>query len=103
VQLARDTGDEWILSHDVLATTSDAGTLEGTFQRCNVLCGLTLSEALTDADDATERDMIACEQRGVRLIAPYRENTLVKSPDEKSSKRYFKKDMFKNNPTSQDL
>ena len=94
VQVVRDIDSDYILSSDVLTTTSDAGTLEGTFQRYDVLCGLTLSDALTDAGYATERDLIACERFGVRLIAPYRENTLVKSPDEKSGKRYFKKDMF---------
>jgi len=94
VQVAREIDSDYILSYDVLATTSDAGTLEGTFQRCDVLNGFVPSDALTDAGYATERDMIACEQRGVLLIAPYRENTLAASLKKKSGKQYFKKDMF---------
>lgn len=93
-QLARDLDDDWILGHDVLATTSDAGTLEGTFDRCGALSGAVPTDALTDAGYATERDLIACERRGVTLIAPYRENTLAASSKKKSGKRHFKKDVF---------
>jgi len=50
------------------------------------LSGLIPSEALADAGFATERDLIGCEQKGVTLYSPYRENTLVKSAEAKSPK-----------------
>ena len=94
VQMVRDLETDWITGYDVLPTNTDIGTLEGTFDRCKTLSGSIPKRVLTDAGYATERDLIACEQAGVTLYAPYRENTLVKEPDKKSKKAYFKKALF---------
>jgi transposase len=94
VQMARCTNSDWILGYDVLPTNTDIGTLNGTFERCRKLSGSVPKRVLTDAIYASERDLIVCEQAGVTLYAPYRENTLVKSSDKKSKKQYYKKEVF---------
>ena len=53
---------------------------------------------LADAGYATEQDMLTCERFGVMLYASYRENTLTKSSEKKSGRRYFKKDVFRWEP-----
>ena len=94
VPLVRDLDSDWITGYDTLATNTDIGTLEGTLARCQKLSASIPLQILTDAGDATERDMIVCEQKGVTLYAPYRENTLAPSPGKKSRKSYFKKSAF---------
>ena len=94
VQAVHDTNTDWILGHDVLPTNTDVGTLAGTLDRCRNQCGCVPQKILTDGRYATEQDLLVCEAAGVTLYAPYGENTLVKSPEEKSKKRFFKKEAF---------
>jgi hypothetical protein len=94
VQLVRDLDTNWITGYDTLATNTDIGTLEGTLDRCQQLSATIPLQILTDASYATERDMIICEQKGVTLYAPYRENTFSPSSEKKSRKSYFPKSAF---------
>ena len=102
VQLVRDLDTDWITAYETLATNTDIGTLEGTLDRCQKLSASIPSQILTDASYATERDMMVCEQKGVTLYAPYRENTLSPSGKKKANKRYFKKEEFQWNGERQE-
>ena len=93
-QLARDVNTDWVLGYDVLPTNTDVGTLAGTLERCRELSGRVPPQILTDGRYATEQDLTDCERMGVTMYATYGENTLPKSPKEKSKKRLFKKDAF---------
>jgi transposase len=77
-----------IVSFDVFAIATDAGTLPPLLDQSRRILGRALDTVITDAGYVSILDLRACAERGVELIAPVHENdyTVAKKADTKAKK-----------------
>jgi transposase len=94
-QFVVDTESLLILSFDVFAQATDAGTLAPMLDRTKEVTGVMLTQICTDAGYASLLDLQECHERGVRLIAPVQENHFTKQKRAKAANRRIGKDQFR--------
>ncbi len=90
-----------ILSFDVFAQATDAGTLAPMLDRTEEVTGRMLDQIDTDAGYASLLDLQACLERGVQLVAPVNENDFTEAKRAESSKATIGKDQFQWLPEEQ--
>jgi Transposase DDE domain len=76
IQTIRDVDSPLILSYDVFAQATDAGTLPPMLTRTKQLTGCGLQEILVDSGYVTGVDLAVCATESVRLYGPWKENDL---------------------------
>lgn len=76
IQTIRDVDSPLILSYDVFAQATDAGTLPPMLARTQQLTGRRLQEVLVDSGYVTGVDLAVCAAESVRLYGPWQENDL---------------------------
>jgi hypothetical protein len=90
-----------ILSFDVFAQTTDAGTLAPMLDRTEEVTGRMLDQIDTDAGYASLLDLQSCQERGVQLVAPVNENDFTERKRAESGKARIDKDQFQWLPEEQ--
>jgi transposase len=83
-----------ILSFDVFAQPTDAGTLPLMLDRTSVVTGRMLDQIDTDAGYFSVLDLQACQERGVRLVAPVQENDFTERKRAQAQNARIGKDQF---------
>lgn len=76
IQTIRDVDSPLILSYDVFAQATDAGTLPLMLARTKRLTDRRLQEVLVDSGYVTGVDLAVCAAESVRLYGPWKENDL---------------------------
>ncbi len=74
IQTIRDVESPFIVSYDVFAQATDAGTLPPMLERTEQLTGRRLKEMLVDCGYVTGVDLATCTAEGVMLYGPWKEN-----------------------------
>jgi transposase len=90
-----------VLSFDVFAQTTDAGTLPTMLDRTQEVTGRMLDQIDTDAGYASLLDLQSCQQRGVRLVAPVQENDFTARKRAEAKNTGIGKDQFQWLPEEQ--
>jgi transposase len=81
-----------ILSFEVFAQATDAGTLPPMLDRTTAVTGRMLDQIDTDAGYCSVLDLQACHARGVKLVAPVQENDFTerkRAPNDRIGKDQF--------------
>lgn len=76
IQTIRDVESPFILSYDVFAQATDAGTLPPMLGRTEQLTGHRLKELLVDCGYVTGLDLATCANEGMILYGPWKENDM---------------------------
>jgi transposase len=76
IQTIRDVDSPLILSYDVFAQATDAGTLPPMLERIEQLTGRRLKDVLADSGYVTGIDLALCAQAGVTLYGPWKANDM---------------------------
>jgi hypothetical protein len=74
IQTVRDVDSPFIVSYDVFAQATDAGTLPPMLERTEQLTGRRLQDVLVDSGYVTGLDLALCAQTGVTLYGPWKAN-----------------------------
>jgi hypothetical protein len=74
IQTVRDVDSPFIISYDVFAQATDAGTLPPMLKRTEQLTGRRLKEVLVDSGSVTGIDLALCAQAEVTLYGPWKTN-----------------------------
>jgi Transposase DDE domain len=74
IQTVRDVASPLIVSYDVFAQATDAGTLPPMLKRTEQLTGRRLKDVLVDSGYVTGIDLALCAQAGVILYGPWKAN-----------------------------
>jgi transposase len=90
-----------ILSFDVFAQPTDAGTLPPMLDRTTVVTGRMLDQIDTDAGYCSVLDLQECQARGVQLVAPVQENDFTVCKRAKAENTQIGKDQFQWLPEEQ--
>src|SRR4051794_1671521 len=90
-----------ILSFDVFAQPTDAGTLPPMLDRTAGVTGRMLAQIDTDAGYCSVLDLQACQARGVRLVAPVQENDFTERKRAQAEGAPIGKDRFQWLPEEQ--
>jgi len=90
-----------ILSFDVFAQPTDAGTLPPMLDRTALVTGRMLAQIDTDAGYCSVLDLQACQARGVRLVAPVQENDFTEQKRAQAPNARVGKDQFQWLPEEQ--
>ena len=90
IQTVRDVDSPLILSYDVFAQATDAGTFSPMLARTEQLTGRRLKEVLVDSGYVTGIDLALCAQEEVTLYGPWKAND-VSAPE---TPRLFTKAQF---------
>ena len=90
-----------ILSFDVFAQPTDAGTLPPMLDRTAVVTGRMLDQIDTDAGYCSVLDLQACQARGVQLVAPVQENDFTERKRAQAENTQIGKDQFQWLPEEQ--
>jgi transposase len=90
-----------ILSFDVFAQPTDAGTLPPMLDRTFVVTGRMLVQIDTDAGYCSVLDLQACQARGVQLVAPVQENDFTARKRAHAENPQIGKDQFQWLPEEQ--
>ncbi len=90
-----------ILSFDVFAQPTDAGTLPPMLDRTAVVTGRMLDQVDTDAGYCSVLDLQACQARGVQLVAPVQENDFTARKRAQAGNTQIGKDQFQWLPEEQ--
>jgi transposase len=90
-----------ILSFDVFAQPTDAGTLPPMLDRTAVVTGRMLDQIDTDAGYCSVLDLQACQARGVQLVAPVQENDFTARKRAQAENPQIGKDQFRWLPEEQ--
>jgi transposase len=90
-----------ILSFEVFAQPTDAGTLPPMLDRTCEVTGHMLAQIVTDAGYCSVLDLQACHARGVQLIAPVQENDFTEQKRAQAPKPRIGKDQFQWLPEEQ--
>ena len=90
-----------ILSFDVFAQPTDAGTLPPMLDRTAVVTGRMLAQIDTDAGYCSVLDLQACQARGVQLVAPVQENDFTEQKRAQAQNARIGKDQFQWLPEEQ--
>ncbi len=83
-----------ILSFDVFAQASDAGTLPVMLDQTKQVIGRHLQTVIADAGYVSVLDLEACAQREVELTAPYQENDYTQAKGDSKPDGVIGKDAF---------
>jgi transposase len=83
-----------ILSFEVFAQPTDAGTLPPMLDRTAFVTGRMLAQIDTDAGYCSVLDLQACQARGVQLVAPVQENDFTERKRTPAQKDRIGKDQF---------
>jgi transposase len=89
-----DTTSLLILSFDVFAQTTDAGTLAPMLDRTQEVTTIMLSQIGTDAGYVSLLDLQECQQRNVILVAPVGENDFTEEKRAQAGPARIGKDQF---------
>ncbi len=76
IQTVRDVASPLIVSYDVFAQASDAGTLPSMLERTEQLTGRRLPEVLVDCGYVTGVDLATCVAAKVTLYGPWKANDI---------------------------
>ena len=76
IQTIRDVDSPVILSYDVFAQATDAGTLPPMLERIAQLTGRRLMEVFVDSGSVTGIDLALCAQAGLTLYGPWKTNDM---------------------------
>lgn len=90
-----------ILSFDVFAQPTDAGTLPPMLDRTAAVTGRMLAQIDTDAGYCSVLDLQACQARGVQLVAPVQENDFTERKRAQAPDARIGKDRFQWLPEEQ--
>jgi transposase len=90
-----------ILSFDVFAQATDAGTLPLMLDRTAAVTGRMLDQIDTDAGYSSLLDLQSCQERGVRLVAPVQENDFTERRRAQANDTGIGKDQFQWLPEEQ--
>jgi transposase len=90
IQTVRDVDSPLILSYDVFAQATDAGTFSPMLARTEQLTGRRLKEVLVDSGYVTGIDLALCAQAEITLYGPWKAND-VSAPE---TPRLFTKAQF---------
>jgi len=90
-----------ILSFDVFAQPTDAGTLPPMLDRTFAVTGRMLVQIDTDAGYCSVLDLQACQARGVQLVAPVQENDFTARKRAQAENTQIGKDQFQWLPEEQ--
>jgi len=89
-----DTESLLILSFDVFAQPTDAGTLRVMLDRTQEVTGVMVTQICTDAGYVSLLDLQECQARGVQLVGPYQENDFTEQKRAKDVKPRIGKEQF---------
>jgi transposase len=93
-QFVVDTESLLILSFDVFAQATDAGTLPIMLDRTQEVTGVMVTQISVDAGYVSLLDLQACQTRGVQLVGPIQENDFTEQKRAKEAKPRIGKDQF---------
>jgi transposase len=93
-QFVVDTQSLLILSFDVFAQATDAGTLPTMLDRTQEVTGIMVTQMNTDAGYVSLLDLQECQARGVQLIGPIQENDFTGQKRANEAKPRVGKDQF---------
>jgi transposase len=96
-----DTASLLILSFDVFAQVTDAGTLAPMLDRTQEVTGAMLIQISTDAGYTSLLDLQECQERNVRLVAPVQENDFTAQKRAQAGPPRIGKDQFQWLPEEQ--
>jgi hypothetical protein len=100
-QFVVDTTSLLILSFDVFAQATDAGTLPPMLDRTREVTGIMVTQISTDAAYVSLLDLQECQTRGVQLVGPVQENDFTAKKSTKAAKPRIGKDRFQWLPEEQ--
>jgi len=84
VQLVCDLNSPLVLSYEVFARPTDAGTLKPMLSKLESIKGLSLQDLLADAGYVTANQLALCEKGGITLYGPWQENDYSQKKKKKS-------------------
>jgi transposase len=93
-QFVVDPGSLLVLSFDVFAQPTDAGTLPVMLDRTRAVTGVMVTQINTDAGYVSLLDLQECQARGVQLVGPYQENDFTEQKRAKEAKPRIGKEQF---------
>jgi transposase len=93
-QFVVDSESLLILSFDVFAQVTDAGTLPIMLDRTQDVTGLMVTQISTDAGYVSLLDLQQCQTRGVQLVGPIQENDFTERKRTKKAKPRIGKAQF---------
>ena len=96
-----DTASLLILSFDVFAQATDAGTLAPMLDRTQEVTGSMLIQIGTDAGYVSLLDLQECQRRSVQLVAPVQENDFTEQKRAQAEPTQIGKDQFQWLPEEQ--
>jgi transposase len=100
-QFVVDTTSLLVLSFDVFAQATDAGTLPPMLDRTREVTGVMVTQISTDAGYVSLLDLQECQARGVQLVGPVQENDFTEKKAAKAAKPHIGKDQFQWLPEEQ--
>ncbi len=86
VQLMCDLNSPLILTYEVFAQPTDAGTLKPMLGKLDSIQDLSLKELLVDAGYVTANHLRLCEEAGITPYGPWRENDFSKKKKKRQPK-----------------
>jgi hypothetical protein len=89
-----DSASLLVLSFDVFAQVTDAGTLAPMLDRTEEVTGIMLTQISTDAGYASLLDLQECQTRNVILVAPMQENDFTEKKRANAGPRQIGKEEF---------
>lgn len=93
-QFVVDTESLLILSFDVFAQATDAGTLPVMLDRTQEVTGIMVTQISTDAGYVSLLDLEECQSRGVQLVGPIQESDFTEQKRAKKTNPRIGKDQF---------
>jgi transposase len=100
-QFVVDTDSLLILSFEVFAQATDAGTLPPMLDRTREVTGVMVTQISTDAGYVSLLDLQECRARGVQLVGPVQENDFTEKKPAQGAKPRIGKDRFEWLPEEQ--
>jgi transposase len=100
-QFVVDTASLLILSFEVFAQVTDAGTLPPMLDRTQEVTGIMVTQISTDSAYASLLDLQECQKRSVQLVAPIQENDFTEQKRAKAENPGISKDQFQWLPAEQ--
>jgi hypothetical protein len=94
IQFVVDPDSLLVLSFEVFAQVTDAGTLPVMLDRTQEVTSVMVTQISTDAGYVSLLDLHGCQARGVQLIGPYQENDFTEQKRAKGTQPRFGKEQF---------
>jgi hypothetical protein len=86
LQLVRDLDSQLCLGYQVFAQPTDAGTFRPMLERISNWTGVKPTVMLVDSDYVTACNLAVCEQAGITLYGPWKENDFSQKKKKQSAK-----------------